>query len=310
MLGGDLTLLEAKRGKKQTTSLPSPKETEDNKVATRASHLQRRLSSLGFDTKDDGQFGSQTDASVKQFQHHAGLKEDGQVGPKTTQALKTAPAPEDMEDSPGEDGAAGAAAPAANGATPPKAGAAKPADAARPAMKKGKAKEIGGKDVLSKGIAVGEENGDPNVEDLQAHLEELGYPNITLDGKFGPETERSVKAFQKKMGLKSDGLVGPKTKRTMAGLHSNLYEAIERRERADARDFPAALARERVLRRRVAHGIEEADSKGDKPGVAGGGSMKRCPSCGWKMKAGTTKCGKCKADLRKKGDAKTKAKDE
>jgi hypothetical protein len=44
-----------------------------------------------------------------------------------------------------------------------------------------------------------------NVKHLQSFLK------LKVDGKFGPNTERSVKAWQKKNGLKDDGIVGPKT---------------------------------------------------------------------------------------------------
>lgn len=45
----------------------------------------------------------------------------------------------------------------------------------------------------------------PNVKVLQARL------SITADGRFGPGTERAVKAFQGSKRLVQDGIVGPKT---------------------------------------------------------------------------------------------------
>jgi peptidoglycan hydrolase-like protein with peptidoglycan-binding domain len=47
--------------------------------------------------------------------------------------------------------------------------------------------------------------------DVQKRLIELGYSEVTLDGDFGPTTERTVKAFQEYYGLKVDGRVGPHT---------------------------------------------------------------------------------------------------
>ena len=32
-----------------------------------------------------------------------------------------------------------------------------------------------------------------------------------MDNIFGKDTEKAVKAFQKKKGLKADGIIGPKT---------------------------------------------------------------------------------------------------
>jgi len=48
------------------------------------------------------------------------------------------------------------------------------------------------------------------VESIQRQLKEAGY-DITIDGVFGPGTERTIKQFQKDVGLVQDGRVGPKT---------------------------------------------------------------------------------------------------
>ena len=51
----------------------------------------------------------------------------------------------------------------------------------------------------------------PEVRAVQQLLKnKFGY-NITIDGKFGPETISAVKSFQTSKGLVSDGIVGPKT---------------------------------------------------------------------------------------------------
>ena len=44
-----------------------------------------------------------------------------------------------------------------------------------------------------------------DVKELQKLL------NITVDGDFGPATELAVMRFQAQQGLKTDGIVGPKT---------------------------------------------------------------------------------------------------
>jgi len=54
----------------------------------------------------------------------------------------------------------------------------------------------------SKGVA---------VRGLQRMLLNRGFDVEEIDGRFGPKTERAVKAFQADRGLDVDGIVGPKT---------------------------------------------------------------------------------------------------
>jgi len=51
------------------------------------------------------------------------------------------------------------------------------------------------------------------VKTLQARLLALGYalPRYGVDGDFGPETEKAVRAYQRARGLDVDGIVGPQT---------------------------------------------------------------------------------------------------
>lgn len=48
------------------------------------------------------------------------------------------------------------------------------------------------------------------VTEVQKLLSLLGY-DLIIDGDFGAKTQRSLQAFQKKMGLEADGVAGPKT---------------------------------------------------------------------------------------------------
>ena len=48
------------------------------------------------------------------------------------------------------------------------------------------------------------------VKILQLELVRWGY-RLTPDGYFGPGTEAAVKSFQRKHGMRDDGIVGPKT---------------------------------------------------------------------------------------------------
>lgn len=49
------------------------------------------------------------------------------------------------------------------------------------------------------------------VRRIQAKLKEQGYYQGSVDGIYGKETEKAVKAFQKKNGLTTDGVAGTNT---------------------------------------------------------------------------------------------------
>lgn len=59
--------------------------------------------------------------------------------------------------------------------------------------------------VLRQGASGGE------VRELQRRLKEWGYYNGSVDGVYGKGTVEAVKAFQKKNGLKADGIAGIET---------------------------------------------------------------------------------------------------
>jgi N-acetylmuramoyl-L-alanine amidase len=59
-------------------------------------------------------------------------------------------------------------------------------------------------------LRYGSSGGD--VYELQGRLKYLGYYDGKIDGSFGAKTKNAVTWFQWKFGLKSDGLVGGKTK--------------------------------------------------------------------------------------------------
>jgi peptidoglycan hydrolase-like protein with peptidoglycan-binding domain len=50
----------------------------------------------------------------------------------------------------------------------------------------------------------------PGVKQIQTALVAKGY-KVSVDGKFGAQTQKAVKAFQAKVGIKQDGIVGPAT---------------------------------------------------------------------------------------------------
>ena len=56
-----------------------------------------------------------------------------------------------------------------------------------------------------------------DVTAVQTRLRELGYYTGTVDGKYGSGSIAAVTAFQKKCGLKADGLVGQSTYAALFG---------------------------------------------------------------------------------------------
>ncbi|UYF99324.1 N-acetylmuramidase family protein [Halomonas sp. GD1P12] len=59
----------------------------------------------------------------------------------------------------------------------------------------------------------------PSVTALQRELTRAGYP-VSIDGDFGPNTERAVRLYQRDHGLVADGIAGPKTRAALHGQQS------------------------------------------------------------------------------------------
>ncbi len=68
------------------------------------------------------------------------------------------------------------------------------------------------KDATTASLRKGDRGG--AVRTLQTWLCALGHP-VSVDGAFGPETHAAVIAFQRRMNLTADGIVGPLTRRAM-----------------------------------------------------------------------------------------------
>lgn len=103
-------------------------------------------------------------------------------------------------------------------------------------------------------LALGSENSD--VWDLQYRLRLLGYYKLQLDGKFGAHTHQAVKQYQRDYGLRTDGVVGPATWRSLkkVSLSLNEVEWVARAVHGEARgeSYKGKVAVAAVIMNRIA----------------------------------------------------------
>lgn len=90
---------------------------------------------------------------------------------------------------------------------------------------------FGGGSVIKKGSK------GPYVEVLIKALHNLGYYEGTLDDFFWTQTDKAVRTFQSKSGLKADGIVGPKTWAVLERAYDGRKE-----DRKDAEVAGASIA--------------------------------------------------------------------
>ncbi len=142
--------------------------------------LQEILLDLDYqlDDKADGIFGSQTEAAIKDFEKDHGEKVDGIVTKDLLEKLIAAQGGDDSND---------------NNDTVPEVNLSN-----CPTIRKGDKNHY--------------------VTLLQTYLKKLGYNlgtygenNDGIDGDFGSKTQTAVRAFQKKVNIKVDGICGPNT---------------------------------------------------------------------------------------------------
>ncbi|MBN7758998.1 peptidoglycan-binding protein [Nitratireductor aquimarinus] len=85
----------------------------------------------------------------------------------------------------------------------------------------------------------------PFVKELQENLARLGYV-IRADGRFGDETDRVVRMFQRQKGLKVDGWAGP---RTLDAVGRAIAELASKPKIEAARENAKEQAAEQVERK-------------------------------------------------------------
>lgn len=157
--------------------------------------VQEMLKKNGAKDLDvDGVYGRDTQKAVADFQKKQGIKVDGIVGPETQGKLNGLGAKQDQGSTPEikTDQTQGQT----TGQDP------------KPASKF----ELGEGQRLGRGRQPDAEK----TTQLQELLKKNGA-DIDVDGKFGRDTERAVRDFQKKHNLDPDGVVGPDTQAVLNG---------------------------------------------------------------------------------------------
>ena len=80
------------------------------------------------------------------------------------------------------------------------------------------------------------------VRTVQRKLRELGYYTGSIDGDFGKETEKAVKAFQKANGLSADGKVGEQTLKKLNDKNAKTAKQANATKKPNATAKPKATA--------------------------------------------------------------------
>ncbi len=100
--------------------------------------------------------------------------------------------------------------------------------------------------LLAEGVGMGDQPSD-RVTRVQRVLDRRGYslgaPGV--DGRFGPLTASAVRRYQARNELAVDGIVGPRTRRSLAALAARQQRASQRRRAGDDRRRSSAAPGQR-----------------------------------------------------------------
>jgi hypothetical protein len=78
--------------------------------------------------------------------------------------------------------------------------------------------------ILAAGAAAGVADArNPQIAGLQAALKARGFYHGRIDAVAGPATARALRAFQRRAGLRADGVAGPQTRAALGRLGRPLY---------------------------------------------------------------------------------------
>ena len=192
--------------------------------------------------------------TVKRFQQAHGLTVDGIVGPETTGAMRAQGVAsldgkiggDQPQTTKNEDGTttsaqgAGADSDLGVGSRSRRESQKENADGTKStgsAKRKGK----GSGKALKLGMGVGG-NASPGVKVAQQVLTQLGYDTGGVDGRFGPDTKKAVQKLQRKYGLPTDGVIGPKTDRLIKRLAKKTFKDAKDKSHIGSADEIVAAA--------------------------------------------------------------------
>ncbi|MBE5777748.1 MAG: hypothetical protein E7331_00255 [Clostridiales bacterium] len=166
--------------------------------------LQKALDILGYyDGRIDGIYGEGTAKAVKEYQKKNGLEDDGVAGPDTVKSIfgscsKTTLSPSLLAEQKGSSSSTSTRK-----------------SSSRTTAKAKTVNSISDIGSAPKPMRPGASGSD--VVKLQQALECLGYYDGVIDGDYGEGTTKAVKAFQRKRGMKVDGIAGSGTIRVLFG---------------------------------------------------------------------------------------------
>lgn len=148
--------------------------------------LQKRLYKLGWDLDIDGLYGPRVVTVVKALQSNAGLKQDGEAGPKTIAAAQAAKVKREL---------------------PVKK---KPAPSKAPTFPLPSGHWYGPESSSRKNHSGYYAKDREGIKQFQRKLKSRGW-SISVDGIYGPNTRKVVTQFQREKKLTVDGVVGERT---------------------------------------------------------------------------------------------------
>jgi len=230
-----------------TTTTTTKKKSDVLKYGSKGDDvkkLQTRLIELGYlKGSADGSYGNKTVEAVKNFQKQVGITADGIAGKTTLSKLYSSSAPKATTTTTTTTKKTTTTTKKATTTTTKKAVTTKKTTTTTTAKKTTTTTKATQQTTTTAANGKYQElkKGDKGdlVCQLQYRLTDLGYLNTAYDGTYGEVTEKAVKAFQKKSGLKEDGIATAETQQALFASNAPKSSDPDRKadESVDANGF-------------------------------------------------------------------------